>query len=142
MVERVEQIERELRQLVSVVTEIVPSVREIRVFGSYNNGHWNPKKSDVDVFVGVDRYRGKLHGLVTSFITPNPLRRDLLSKDRICKKVERKIKSYQSRFSLLFFNTDELEFYGYQTSPKHPGHILGEQLKKGRLIYPNKFLTN
>ena len=45
------KIEEELGKLVRVLGNVVPSLAEVRVFGSYNNGNWNPEISDVDVFV-------------------------------------------------------------------------------------------
>ena len=60
---RNEQVEKELEKLVSVITEVIPSVTEIRVFGSYNNGNWNPKKSDIDVFAETNEENYSLYDL-------------------------------------------------------------------------------
>ncbi|MBS3152778.1 nucleotidyltransferase domain-containing protein [Candidatus Woesearchaeota archaeon] len=44
-------IEREINTLTEVLVKTVPSLLEIRLFGSYYNGNWNPERSDIDIFV-------------------------------------------------------------------------------------------
>src|SRR6056297_2539354 len=46
-----EEIEREIPLLVEILKDEVPSLNEIRLFGSYNRKDWHPKFSDVDIFV-------------------------------------------------------------------------------------------
>lgn len=47
-------VERNLADFVDICVEEIPTLREVRVFGSYHNGDWKPESSDVDVFVLVD----------------------------------------------------------------------------------------
>jgi predicted nucleotidyltransferase len=42
-------VEFELVRLVDVLRDIIPSLNQVRVFGSYHKGGWVPPKSDVDV---------------------------------------------------------------------------------------------
>ncbi len=46
-----EVIEAELSQLVNILVRTVPSLKSVRVIGSYNNGNWNPEKSDIDMII-------------------------------------------------------------------------------------------
>ena len=52
-------VEKELEEFVKILTEEIPSITEIRIFGSYNNDHknWNPKKSDIDVYIEMSNPR-------------------------------------------------------------------------------------
>ena len=61
---RVPEVEETLESLVGVLKAYIPTLREVRVFGSYNNGNWNPETSDVDVFIlfegwNASEYSGK-----------------------------------------------------------------------------------
>ncbi|MEK6933000.1 MAG: nucleotidyltransferase domain-containing protein [Nanoarchaeota archaeon] len=51
-------LEKELNVLVEVLKKEIPSLLEVRVFGSYNNGNFNREKSDIDIFVllGDEKY--------------------------------------------------------------------------------------
>ncbi|MBR9676669.1 hypothetical protein GOV04_00820 [Candidatus Woesearchaeota archaeon] len=46
-----QQIEQNLEKLTSIAISEIPSLLEVRVFGSYQNGKWNPEKSDIDIFM-------------------------------------------------------------------------------------------
>ena len=105
-----EQVERELEKLVSIIQEVIPSVNEIRVFGSYNNGNWNPEKSDVDVFVETadedySRYRNRREGNFQGESLESTRRIKL--KERIKKRIRNMI-------------------------------CVIESMKSGRLLYQNK----
>lgn len=47
------KVEREIEELVRVAKEVIPSIKEIRLFGSYNNGNWNPESSDIDINIEI-----------------------------------------------------------------------------------------
>jgi predicted nucleotidyltransferase len=49
-----ETVEKGLKKLVENAKKEIPLLSEIRIFGSYNNGDWNPKYSDLDIFVEID----------------------------------------------------------------------------------------
>ncbi len=48
---RVPEVELVLEELVDSLKENWPLLREVRVFGSYHNGNWDPERSDVDIYV-------------------------------------------------------------------------------------------
>jgi len=49
-----EEVEKELSNLVKILIETVPSLNSVRLFGSYLNGKWNPKTSDIDILVCIN----------------------------------------------------------------------------------------
>ena len=54
-----EEVEKELSNLVKILIETVPSLNSVRLFGSYLNGKWNPKTSDIDILVCVIAYSSR-----------------------------------------------------------------------------------
>jgi predicted nucleotidyltransferase len=50
------QVEKELEELTDVLKSAVPSLLEVRVFGSYENGNWKPSESDIDIYILVGEW--------------------------------------------------------------------------------------
>ena len=133
MQQRNEQVEKELEKLVSVITEIVPSLKEIRVFGSYNNGNWNPEKSDVDVYVETEdenlsyyKHRPKL---ALMFYDNESRQRRRLIED---------IKKYYlptTNFDIQLASKEDFGWLNETFDKKKGEHSLGESIKSGRLLY-------
>lgn len=73
-----EYVEENLKVIRHGAVDYVPSLLEVRSFGSYQNGEWDPAKSDVDIMM----LTGKEHLSALNF-----LRRDEGLRDEICKKV-------------------------------------------------------
>lgn len=104
-----ERVERELVQVVESLREIIPSLQEVRVYGSYQDGNWNLKKSDIDIFVVV-----------------NNSAETLGDKETFKKKLR---EGYYSRFHFcIMFNGD------YQNLLRGGSSIV-EVMSKGRLLY-------
>ena len=51
---RIKQVEKDLEELVTILTEYIPDLREVRLFGSYENGCWDPGMSDIDIYILID----------------------------------------------------------------------------------------
>lgn len=108
-----EQVEKELERLVSVIIEVVPSLTEVRVFGSYNNGNWNPETSDIDVFVELEE--GTL---------------SIMKKEEIEKIARERINGTHSHKFSIALGT-EISFCLYHYS-------LYRNMKSGRLLYSSQ----
>ena len=126
MQERDPQIERELEELVGVLVNIVPQLTEVRIFGSYNNGNWNPKTSDIDVFVETgDESYSKYE---------RSFKKRIDVKDKIRQNIESNCEDFL-RFSINLFTVEDVR--------KDSGNIgyAGNFIlaaKSGRLIHPSK----
>ncbi|MEK6842355.1 MAG: nucleotidyltransferase domain-containing protein, partial [Nanoarchaeota archaeon] len=108
--------------LVSVVTEIVPSVREIRIFGSYNNGTWNPETSDVDIFVEINDNH-------YSAFNPEYDEQRVILREKIFKKING---LYKERFDISLLSTRDVKY----------SVGIFAAMKSGRLLYSNKPTIN
>ena len=124
-------VETELKQLTNVLIEEIPSLLDVRVFGSYNNGNWDEKKSDIDLLVLLndeDYYSKKdVKRCLDYNIVESELRRSL--RERIKEKLTGE---YSDRFSLyLCTPTDIANLSLFALSRGN----LGENMIEGRLIY-------
>ena len=129
MSERNEQVEKELEKLVGILTEIVPQLTEIRVFGSYNNGNWNEKTSDIDIFVETEDEDYSLHG------NHDPLGRIIL-RAKIVKGMNKTInRKYKGRLGIHLLSVEDMEKLK-GLAPQ--GNYMRCNMKSGRLIYQNK----
>jgi predicted nucleotidyltransferase len=118
-----ERVERELGKLVRIASlgAIVPSVVEVRVFGSYNNGNWDPGRSDVDVFVETrDEGHSKLKNQVNNIIAADYLK---------------KIMGEGVDFGIVILSTSDV---GHYLQSRGPGSKIVVAAKKGRLLYKNE----
>ncbi|MCK4552580.1 nucleotidyltransferase domain-containing protein [Candidatus Pacearchaeota archaeon] len=113
-------IESELKQLTSVIlkSKILEGVREIRVFGSYNNGNWNPEISDIDIFIEADKVHADSDVEFEHWI----------------KHDARKSKSvgwsYLERF--------QIGGYSVWQTEKAKQDLIMKTMKSGRILYQNK----
>lgn len=128
-----EKVEEELGHLVRLAKQVVPRLTEIRVFGSYHNGNWNPEKSDIDVFVQM---RG---GQIFPYYKYQTYDMDDEAYNRVFphRRYEQAISSgidedIRSRFDIHVFSfRDVLEFRG----KKCPQGGIAKTMKRGKLIY-------
>ena len=129
--QRNEQVERELEKLVGVLVDVVPQLTEVRVFGSYNNGNWNPEKSDVDVFIetGDEAYAA----LDAEDIRQFTRRRAL--KTITMKKIVALSERYETIFDLEFYTMGEIKRTFEVIDVRGS---LAKNMKSGRLLYQNK----
>ncbi|HJZ18657.1 MAG TPA: nucleotidyltransferase domain-containing protein [Candidatus Nanoarchaeia archaeon] len=129
-----EQVERELEKLVSIIQEVIPSVNEIRVFGSYNNGNWNPEKSDVDVFVETaDEDYSRMRFFFNFFpIIPYESNK----RKGIRKEIFQKLGANPNRLSMNFFSSSDVQIF--RENYRSNMICVIESMKSGRLLYQNK----
>jgi len=121
------EVERELEQLVDTIIDIVPSVKEVRVFGSYITGGWNPQESDVDVFVESDDE-------FYSVFIPTPFK--LGQRDKIKERLTRRMseENWNYNFEVHWFTSKDVK----RLSMRNQGRgSLGKNMKSGRLLYPS-----
>lgn len=134
---RNERIERDIEKLVDVCKKVIPSLSEIRVFGSYNNGNWNPEKSDVDIFVETSDEEYSRYGDCENGVFPlfeSKQRRKIRSK--LVKEVY-KAKQNGTKFSVHFYSQNDV--VRLSIPEKHFGRgSLGINMKCGRLLCQNR----
>ncbi len=130
------RVEKELEQLVSVITEVVPQLTEVRVFGSYHDGKWNPETSDIDVFVetgdenlSLYNYRRK----VWDWTRAIPRQR---IQETFQARVNRLSFKYRDRFHIQLLTPSDVTEIFYRDEGKGP---IGKNMKNGRLLYSNNF---
>jgi predicted nucleotidyltransferase len=128
----VSNIDQELENLVEILVDEIPLLKEVRLFGSYIRDDWNPDRSDVDVFVliGDEDYcseKDKERGFNYTFVE-SKLRREL--RGRIKNRLDSK---YADRFSLFLCTPDDVLRLSKVNLDR--GN-LGENMINGRLIYP------
>src|SRR3989344_1783768 len=134
--QRNEQVEIELSKLVDILKRVVPKLTEVRVFGSYNNGNWNPKTSDVDIFVETAdeslsyyKHRPKL---ALAFY-------DNESKER--QRLIRIIEIYYrptTKFDIQLSSKEDFDKINETFDAKRGELSLGQSIKSGRLLYSNQ----
>ena len=119
-----EKVEEELEQLVELALDVIPSVREIRVFGSYESGNWNPEKSDVDVLVETS------DELYSAFMSKHCKSQREEIRNEFIRKMDQADLHY--RFEVHWFTADDVR----RLSMRNQGRgSLGLNMKSGRLIY-------
>lgn len=140
MMQTNEQVENELEKLVSILTEVVPQLKEVRVFGSYNNGNWNPEKSDVDVFVETSNsdYSRKKFLIKYSWIPFLPILDIHESSERknMRKEIMQKLGNNPSELSINFFSSDDVQIF--RENYRSVMIDIIKAMKSGRLLYQNK----
>jgi len=104
---QIPEVEETLEELVEVLKGYIPTLREVRVFGSYNNGNWNPETSDVDVFILFE-------GRDCSGVSGKEVGRRMQGKLR-----------YKGKFELFFNPTKSLGLFW----------ALEHNMMNGRLLY-------
>ncbi len=122
---KVVKVEEELEQLVELALEVIPSVKEIRVFGSYNTKNWNPEKSDVDVSVETN------DEFYSSFL---PQLYDDGQRDKIKREFVRRMNQsdLSYKFEVHWVTSGDIR----RLSMRNQGRgSLGLNIKSGRIIY-------
>ena len=125
-----EKIEKELEELVALIVETTPSglINEIRLFGSYNNGNWDPEKSDIDIFVEINRKHREYadHWNSNSYAGSSSVESNALGKFK---------GEFKDRFQISVINDESMPFLLEYDRGRGPG--LGKEMKSGRLLYQN-----
>ncbi|MEK6918175.1 MAG: nucleotidyltransferase domain-containing protein [Nanoarchaeota archaeon] len=132
-----EEIEKELPNIVRVLKDVVPSLSEVRVFGSYLGDDWLPGKSDVDLFVeiGDENYsvRKGMISLPNYYQIENKLRQDVRSK--ILGNINQEV---GGRFKFHLLSAGDVKAYwNYEEGNRGP---MGKSMKSGRLLYSSNTL--
>ncbi len=124
------EVEIELDKLVDVLKTEIPSLFEVRVFGSYNNGNWDKERSDIDIFVLLtdENYYSKKSVRNYDYTSlESELREEL--RGRIKKRFKSK---YSRRVSLYLCTPADAERLRFVNDGR--GNF-GENMLEGRLIY-------
>jgi predicted nucleotidyltransferase len=122
----IDEIERWLEEITLILKANIIELKEIRVFGSYENGFWNPEKSDIDIFV------------LTSYENYSNLDKAILlhnSFSILRKKTDVNLTNeYTKRFGFHIVSKKELE----RLVGKNTGRgDIGRSMLNGRLLYSN-----
>ncbi|MBU0898330.1 MAG: nucleotidyltransferase domain-containing protein [Nanoarchaeota archaeon] len=128
----IEQIENELKQLVSVLERVIPALEEVRVFGSYENGNWNPDRSDIDIFVltNDENFYSKKD---TQFVLSDYTEHESKQRKKLRKLIlENFSGNYKDKLSLHIYTPTDVE--DVQGVDEGKGD-LGKNIKNGRLLY-------
>lgn len=139
-VQRYSEVERELEQLVEILTEVVPQLKEVRVFGSYNDGNWNPETSDVDIFVEMRNedlsfYKDRIERNDQWFYGSEESGQRKEIRKNILGKFNTMNPTYKDRFSIHLLTRGDLDKMWDIDEGKGP---IGKNMKSGRLLYSNK----
>ena len=119
-----EQVEKELQELTGIIRKKTPwnLVNEIRVYGSYNNGNWDPEKSDIDIFVEINKDDPRY----ITFLYEHT--------SKITREVLKIMKGqYKNRFSIQVYYEGLVKEIWDKDIGRGPG--LGRDMKNGRLLY-------
>ena len=108
-------VEMGLRNITDGLTSEIPEIREIRVFGSYNNDRWDRNGSDVDVFVYVD-------------------------DDRVRPYTEQLVRRMNLGYKYHIFVYDSSSIEGLRTYRERGDMI--KAMKNGRLLYKRNQVRN
>ncbi len=138
--ERDEQVEIELEKLVGIIKKVVPSLTEVRVFGSYNNGNWNPEKSDIDIYVEMRNedlsfYKDRTEIKDSWFYGSEESGQRKEIRKNIREKFNTMNPTYKDRFSIHLLTRGDLDKMWNMDEGKGP---IGKNVKQGRLLYSNK----
>ena len=130
-------VERELSDLVCVLTQTVPLLYSVRVFGSYESDRWNHEKSDVDVGVitrdetlSLSKDCSEFYDGFTEVSRESPQRAEL--RNRIKDQLNG---TYKDRFSLALCSRRDVRELMFQGDGR--GYI-GLNILRGRRLYGPK----
>jgi len=105
----IHEVETDLEELVAVLKESMPKLREVRLFGSYNNGNWNPETSDIDIGILIDGLNAGEYSI---------------------KEIGNKLKgSYRNRFQIFVCTR-----WGWESN-----YSTFNAMRSGRLLYRKRF---
>ena len=119
-------VERSLEKAVNALETLIPSLIQVRVFGSYNNGDWNPEKSDIDLFVLA---RSK------QFNPDTTMSRSRFLEQELHLKFEELMKGTDERFHVCIMSPDCLRAIFWKDRGRGP---IGIAMTNGRLLYPER----
>ncbi len=129
-----EEVEKELEELVSLLSLEIPSLKEIRIFGSYNNGNWNKLRSDIDLFVLIkdEQYNPDIGTRPHPWSTYAYLESE--QREELRKRINLRLfhLKYKERFKLHLITPEYLNTVMFHNEGR--GN-LGENMKKGKLLY-------
>ena len=115
------EVEKELGQLVNVIMNVVPSVREIRLFGSYGSEKWDALNSDINIYLELN---GRRYLFSKEFTDE---RKDIINKTK-----EKIAGNYKDRFNIAIHSEDSL----YQ----HPfSYSFAKEVRSDRLLYMKNY---
>jgi len=126
-------VEAELEKLISAARKFAPSLREIRIFGSYNKGEWDSEKSDVDVFIEIgDEYYSEIRDgqWFPDYRTESKQRQKIR-----CEIMSFMDGNYKDRFSVHILSPNDIKRLWNYDAGKGP---IGKNMKIGRLLYSFK----
>ncbi len=120
-------IEQELERMTDVAKKEIPLLSEIRIFGSYNNGNWNPRTSDVDVFLEIDdeHFSGSKDRIYYEHHSVESEQRQTV-REKILGAISEDF-AWKYKQGLKIFSKGDVRDLG--------ANITGE-MKAGRLLYP------
>ncbi|MEK6955380.1 MAG: nucleotidyltransferase domain-containing protein [Nanoarchaeota archaeon] len=128
-------VEDELPKLVNVLINRIPSLLEIRLFGSYFDGNWNKDRSDIDIFsLTAEEYysfrRDNRTGNSCGFyyIEESLQRKNL--RDIVKNDISAFI--YRDRFHIHIVSREDLPILKRTNEGRG---FIGVNMKKGRLLY-------
>ena len=135
---RHERVEEGLNNLVYALKETIPSLKQVRVFGSYNNGNWDPERSDVDVFVrvGDERYSYLKHGKFNENLVFRESEDRKMLRQRIMDHFFGDTLEFKERFHPHILSENDLKEMWNLDKGKGP---IGKNMSKGRLLYSSRF---
>lgn len=125
------QVETELTKMVQNAREI-PFLSEIRVFGSYKNGNWDPKSSDIDIFVEMGDTSSSFRSRRINGRDNKNYGKVVEIRDNLRRGLKKEI---AARMQIDVLNTDDLNELWNHEFVKGKG-AYGQNAKQGRLIYP------
>ena len=127
----INEIEKGLEELIGILKSEIPLLKEVRVFGSYENGNWKPKKSDIDIFVlTLNEYYSCFDKLISlrDYSTIESKQREGLRK-----KINGGLTGqYKNKFAIHIVSRKDLK----HLIGNNPGKgDVGRNMLRGRLLY-------
>ena len=122
----------DIKFLTEAIKHAVPSLQEVRVFGSYNNGNWKREKSDIDIFVLIaDEY-------FSSYRDREAFGYYQIIESKQRREIRKNIKnSYRGNhfdmFQIFLCTPKDLEYLKKRDEGKG---FIGINMMNGRLLYP------
>lgn len=126
---RREEVEEGLKRLVENAKGEIPLLSEVRVYGSYNNGGWDLRESDIDIFVEIDDESSSFISFVGN--------KNYESVRNLRRKLKRGLKQLGlfERVNIDILNkSDVVELWEVEYIPGKGSY--GQNVKNGRLLYP------
>lgn len=125
-------VEKDLMNAVDLMVKLQPLIREIRLFGSLNEGKWNREQSDIDLSVLVDEdLRFRVYG--KDFDEDGYLIKTIDHPDKqAIKDVVKKGCKLGERYSIHIWIPSDKPKLRINESGRGP---LYDAIRKGRILY-------